>query len=78
MTKQEKQAREILKKQSMQQLLEQWELTAAINEEHIPIVRGWLMDEFESRKPVEFEKWLDSENCDDFELKDTCCKNVSV
>lgn len=27
------------------------------------------MDEFACRKPVEFEKWLDSESCDDFELR---------
>ena len=69
MTKAEKMARNMISKLSMNKLLDQWELTAITKDENIYIVRGWLMDEFEKRNAEAFEKWIDSENCDDFELR---------
>lgn len=65
MTAAEKKARELISKQTLDQLLTQWELTSIINDEHIPTVRGWLMEEFEKRKPEAFDKWLDSDTDDD-------------
>ena len=62
-------AQALLKKMTMEQLLDQWELTTNVNDENISIVRGWLMDEIESRNPVGFDAWLDSENCEDHELR---------
>lgn len=59
----------ILKKMSLEQLLDQWELTTNMNDENIPIVRGWLMDELESRNPEAFDRWLDSEDLEDSELR---------
>jgi hypothetical protein len=65
MTTAEKKARELISKQSLESLLEQWELTSIINDENIPTVRGWLMDEFEKRNPEAFNKWMDSYTEDD-------------
>lgn len=61
----EKKARELISKLSLNQLLDQWELTSVINDENIPTVRGWLMDELEKRNPEAFDKWLDSYTEDD-------------
>ena len=68
MTTAEKKARELIKQQTLDDLLEQWELTTIFNDENIYTVRGWLMDELESRNQEAFNKWLDSD-CDDFELR---------
>ena len=68
MTRAENEARELLKQQTLDDLLTQWELTAIYNNENIYTVRGWLMDELESRNPEAFNKWLDS-YCEDFELR---------
>lgn len=68
MTRAEKEARELLKQQTLDDLLTQWELTAIYNNENIYTVRGWLMDELESRNTEAFNKWLDS-YCEDFELR---------
>jgi len=65
MTTAEKKAREIISNQTLDQLLTQWELTSVINDENIPTVRGWLMDELEKRNPEAFDKWLDSYTDDD-------------
>jgi len=65
MTAAEKKAREMISKQSLEQLLTQWELTSVINDENIPTVRGWLMDELQKRNPEAFDKWLDSYTDDD-------------
>lgn len=65
MTAAEQKAREMISKQSLDQLLTQWELTSVINDENIPTVRGWLMDELEKRNPEALGKWLDSDAEDD-------------
>lgn len=66
-------ALEMAKKQisemNTKQLIEVWELTTNNDSEYVPMVRGWLMDEFEARQPEAFEAWIDSENCEDAELK---------
>ena len=61
MTAAEKKAREIISKQTLDQLLTQWELTSVINDSNIYTVRGWLMDELSKRNPEAFDKWLDDD-----------------
>ena len=65
MTTAEMKARNLISQQSTEALLDHWELTTYINDEHIPMVRGWLMDEFEKRNPEAFNRWLDSYEEDD-------------
>lgn len=65
MTAAEKKAKELISKQTLDNLLTQWELTSVINDSHIPTVRGWLMEELEKRNPEAFDKWLDSDAEDD-------------
>lgn len=50
-----------LKTYSTAQLLDLWELTTNNPNEYIPVVRGWLMDELESRYPEAFDKWMDGD-----------------
>lgn len=69
MTAPEIRARKIIANLTLEKLLDQWELTATTKDENIYIVRGWLMDEFEKRNPEAFDKWIDSEECDDYELR---------
>jgi len=64
----EKNAREKISKLTLNELLTQWELTSVINDENIPTVRGWLMDELEKRNPDAFDKWLD-EDAEDENLR---------
>jgi hypothetical protein len=65
MTVAEKKAKELIKKQTLENLLIQWELTSVCNDKHIPTVRGWLMDEFAERNPEAFEKWIDEDANDE-------------
>jgi hypothetical protein len=65
MSRAEQKARELISKQTTEELLTQWELTNIMNDEHIPTVRGWLMDELEKRNPEAFEKFLDDYAEDD-------------
>lgn len=62
---------EMLKMRSTGRLIELWEQTenAAYSEE-LPIVRGWLMDEFDRRNPTGFNAWLDQEMPEDKDLRD--------
>lgn len=73
MTVAEQKARELISKQPLEELLTQWELTSIINDENIPTVRGWLMDELEKRNPEAFDKWLDSD-AEDTELREYMTK----
>ncbi len=57
--KAEEKARKILAAQSMERLIEQWELTSICENENIATVRGWLMEEIEKRNPGGFNAWLD-------------------
>ena len=59
MSKAEQKAREILSNATLAELLDEWELTSEIDNPEIYTVRGWLMDELESRNPEAFNKWLD-------------------
>lgn len=69
MTKQEAKARKMLKGMTMNQLLDQWEMTSVIKSTECYTVRGWLMDEIRSRDPKGYEAWLDTEDCDDRMLR---------
>ena len=57
-----------VKEASTEKLLELWELTEYVTSKELPTVRGWLMDEIESRNPEGFTHWLD-ESCEDSELR---------
>ena len=56
---------EVLKTKTTNELIALFILTGKMNNEHIPTVRGWIMDELEARNPAAFEAWLDSEYCED-------------
>lgn len=70
MTVQEKHAREILSNSTLGDLLDEWELTSNVNDPEIATVRGWLMDELESRNPEAFDKWLDQDAPEDNQLRE--------
>lgn len=70
MTKQEQEAREMLSNATLGDLLDEWELTSNINDPEIATVRGWLMDELESRNPEAFNKWLDQDAPEDSQLRE--------
>jgi len=59
----------LLKSMSLEKLVESFELTSNMNDENIPTVRGWLMEEIEKRNPEGFDKWLDSDYPADSELR---------
>ena len=48
-----------LSSMSIEELVNAFELTDTMNDENIPTVRGWLMDEMEARNPEAFDAWLD-------------------
>lgn len=60
MSKSERIARKAVASLSTEEIVKQFELTELVNEPEISIVRGWYMDELESRNPEAFEKWLDA------------------
>lgn len=49
----------------MSVLLEAWEKTTDMNSPEIPMVRGWMMDEFERRNPEGFNAWMEGPAEDD-------------
>ena len=59
----------ILESRTLEELAKDFEATEAINDIDISQVRGWLKDEIQKRNPTGYYKWLDSENCEDSELK---------
>lgn len=61
MAKAEKRMRELISSQPLADLLDEWELTTNINSSEVAIVRGLLMDEFESRNPEGYNEWLDGD-----------------
>ena len=67
--KAEEKAKALISKLSLEELLAQWELTSVTNDENIPTVRGWLMDELEKRNPEGFNAWLESDLAEDSELR---------
>lgn len=70
MSKAEQKARELISNLTLAELLDEWELTSKIDNPEIPTVRGWLMDELESRNPEAFNKWLDQDDPTDEMLKE--------
>jgi hypothetical protein len=46
---------------STAKLIESWELTDTNNDPNISTVRGWLMDEMESRNPEAFNIWMEAD-----------------
>lgn len=74
MLPQEKKAREMISNLTLPQLLDEWELTTNNNSPEIATVRGWLMDELESRNPEGFNAWLDSDLALDEDLREYMIK----
>lgn len=60
MTKAEERARFLIAHRPMKQLIEDFEMTETNNDPYIYMVRGWIMDELESRDAEAFDKWIDS------------------
>lgn len=55
----------ILRKSTMQQLLQMWEISEIIEmTESVAMVRGWIMDELKRRDPEAYDRWMDSEDLD--------------
>ena len=69
MTKAEKMAKDLIKTQSTESLLQQWEETTTNNDPYIYTVRGWLMDELGSRYPARFDAWLEDKESADESLR---------
>ena len=66
----EKKARALLAVMPLADLIDQFELTTDMPLTiELATVRGWLMDEIQSRCPESFDRWLDTETCEDSELK---------
>lgn len=53
-------AKNMLTSQSTEQLIDAFDATETANDAATFEVRGWLMEELESRNPVAFETWLES------------------
>lgn len=70
MTVQEKHARELLSNETLGNLLDEWELTTNIRTAECAMVRGWLMDELESRNPEAFDAWLEQDAPEDGQLRE--------
>lgn len=54
-------AQTIIKARTTAQLIQDFILTGHSNDKHIPIVRGWIMDELESRDPEAFAAWMNED-----------------
>ena len=65
MTSPEMNARNRLASRTTAQLILDWELTEALPmTPELPIVRGWIMDEFEHRDQKAFDAWSEDEDPD--------------
>lgn len=65
MTTAEKKARARLTARTTEQLVLDWELTEALPmTPELPVVRGWIMDEFQRRNPEAYEAWTDDDDLD--------------
>lgn len=69
--KAEETAKKMIQGLSNTELFDHWELTSKINDENIPTVRGWLMDEIKVRFPEAFDRWLDTD-AEDETLRTYC------
>lgn len=63
----EQKAIKLIASRTTEQLIQTWELTSIANDENIPTVRGWIMNELEKRDPEGYNAWLESD-ADDMEL----------
>lgn len=50
-----------IKNSSTEKLIDLFTLTDSWEDENIPTVRGWIMDELEARDPEAFDAWLEDE-----------------
>lgn len=66
----ENKARELMANQTLADLLDEWELTSKMEGEEVPTLRGWLMNEIESRNPEAFNAWLDQDEPEDKDLRE--------
>lgn len=65
MTTPEMTARNRLAARTTEQLVQDWELTEVLPmTPELPIVRGWIMDEFQRREPVAYDAWCDDDDLD--------------
>ena len=65
MTTAEEKARARLAARTTEQLVLDWELTEALPmTPELPVVRGWIMDEFQRRNPEAYEAWSDDDDLD--------------
>lgn len=63
MTTAEKNARARLAARTTEQLVMDWELTEVLPmTPELPIVRGWIMDEFQRRNPEAYDAWCDDDD----------------
>ena len=60
MTNAEKKARKMISMRSTENLVADFEATDAVNDPDIYVVRGWIMDELNSRNPEAFDRWMDA------------------
>ncbi len=61
----------LLGSRTNKELIEGWEMVSKMPmSEEIPTIRGWYMEEIEKRFPEEYDNWLESETCEDLELRE--------
>ena len=66
----EKNARAMLSRLSVEQLIKEFDMTEAIPISlELSMVRDWIMDELEKRNPEAFDRWLDLDYPDNESLK---------
>ena len=65
-----KNARAMLSRLSVEQLIKEFDMTEVIPISlELSMVRGWIMDELEKRNQEAFDKWLDLDYPDNVSLK---------
>lgn len=69
MTWQERQGRKMCEVRSTKQLITDFINTGYMDNENVPTVRGWIMDELKKRNPEAYDAWLDDETAEDRDLR---------
>lgn len=54
-------ARAMIKSRTTDSLIVSFIMTGYSNDENVPTVRGWIMDELEARNPDAFAAWIDQD-----------------
>jgi hypothetical protein len=62
-------ARTMIANRSTENLINDFILTGTMNDQNVPTVRGWIMDELESRNQDAFAAWMDQDDPTDESLK---------